>query len=322
MLNGDLYRNYASFIGSFFDEKVQKLAINAGFTCPNRDGTVGVGGCTYCNNQTFNPAYCESDKTIKGQIEEGKKFFQRKYPKMKFLAYFQAFSNTYAPLDVLKSKYAEALELEDIVGIVIGTRPDCVSDELIAFLAELSQSKYVMVEYGIESTSDATLERINRGHSFAQARSAVVRSKEAGLLVGAHMILGLPGETREELIAQADTLSELPLDTLKLHQLQIIRGTRMASEFDADRSSFPLVFDSAEEYASLVAEYIARLRPDIAIERFTSQSPASLLVAPSWGIKNYEFVAILERCLAKRNLWQGKNYKKENELYDATEGRV
>ena len=322
MLTQNIYKNYASFIGEFFDEKVQKIAINAGFTCPNRDGTVGVGGCTYCNNQTFNPAYCESSKSVKAQIDEGKSFFLKKYPKMKFLAYFQAYSNTYAPLDVLKSRYSEALEQEDVVGLVIGTRPDCVSSELIEYLSELSKEKYVMVEYGIESTSDATLKRINRGHTYAQVQQTVAQTKDAGLLVGGHIILGLPGETREELIAQADIISELPLSTLKLHQLQIIRGTRMADEYEAERDAFPLVFESAEEYAALVAEYIARLRPDMAIERFTSQSPASLLVAPSWGIKNYEFVAILERYLVEKNLWQGKNYKKEKNLYPLAGSRV
>ena len=301
------YNDLSAYLSAHFPYKVQKISLNAGFTCPNRDGTVGYGGCTYCNNQTFNPAYCRTEKTVTEQLEEGKQFFARKYPDMKFLAYFQAYTNTYAELEELKRKYEEALQVPDVVGLVIGTRPDCMPNALLDYLEELNQRTFLIVEYGIESTDNATLKRINRGHSFEVAEEAVRKTAGRGIRVGAHTILGLPGESKEMLIKQAERLSALPLTTLKLHQLQLIKGTRMAAEYEQRPEDFHLY--SADEYIDLVIDYVEHLRPDIVLERFVSQSPKELLIAPDWGLKNHEFTDKVKKRMRERDAWQGKQYK-------------
>lgn len=325
------YTTLSTFMQRFFHHKVQKISINAGFTCPNRDGLVGSGGCTYCNNQSFNPDYCTTEESVRSQLERGKTFFRRAQEKraaqrgkslsetdkgLKYLAYFQAYTNTYGEQDHLVRLYEEALSVPDVVGLVIGTRPDCMPDNLLDYLAQLHRDKFVLVEYGVESTSDISLERINRGHTFACAAETIARTAQRGLPVGAHFILGLPGETREFTVEQTRLINQLPLDTIKLHQLQIIRGTAMAREFTAQRehaladatyqSDYYLY--TAEEYASLVVDFLERLRPDIVVERFTSSSPQALLLAPEWGLKNYEFVALVEKELLGRDSWQGKFY--------------
>ncbi len=287
------YIEFGAWLKAQLGVKVQKISINAGFTCPNRDGRVGVGGCTYCNNQTFNPDYCQTEKSVTQQLEEGKRFFARKYPEMKYLAYFQAYTNTYGELEDLKRKYEEALAVEGVVGLVIGTRPDCMPDLLLDYLEKLSHRAFLIVEYGIESVYDKTLLRINRGHYHTATVDAVRRTADRGIHTGGHIILGLPGESREEILREAEILSELPLTTLKLHQLQLIRGTRMAEEYFANPSDFHLF--TADEYIDLVIDFVERLRPDIVLERFVSQSPASLLAVPGWGLKNYEFVERLRK---------------------------
>lgn len=300
------YRDLSTFLLEYFPFKVQKISINAGFTCPNRDGSVGVGGCTYCNNQTFNPAYCHTEKTVTQQLEEGKSFFARKYPNMKYLAYFQAYTNTYGELQSLKKKYEEALQLPDVVGLVIGTRPDCMPDELLDYLEELNKRTFLLVEYGIESTNNETLRQINRGHTFEVTQEAILRTAARGIKVGGHVILGLPGESHEELMKQARVLSELPLTTLKLHQLQLIKGTRMAHQFAQNPATFSLF--TADEYIDLVIDYVEELRPDLVLERFISQSPKNLLIAPDWGLKNYEFTDKVKKRMQERDAWQGKRY--------------
>lgn len=305
MDKGARYRDFSSFLAEHFPFKVQKLSVNAGFTCPNRDGTKGYGGCTYCNNQTFNPEYCRTGKSIAGQLGEGKGFFARKYPQMKYLAYFQAYTNTYAGLDELKRMYEEALSVEDVVGLVIGTRPDCMPEMLLNYLTELNRQTFLLVEYGIESTDDETLRRINRGHTFACAEKAIRNTAERGILTGGHIIVGLPGEwKRSKVIRQAAVLSQLPLNTLKLHQLQLIKGTRMAHEYEMNPAGFHLF--SVDEYIDVVIDYIEHLRPDMVLERFVSQSPKELLIAPDWGLKNYEFTARLQKRMDERDAWQGK----------------
>lgn len=301
------YNDFPTFLKRFFTGKVQKISINAGFTCPNRDGTVGYGGCTYCNNQTFNPEYCRTEKPVSVQLEEGKRFFAHKYPEMKYLAYFQAYTNTYGELEALKRKYEEALAVDDVVGLVIGTRPDCMPDALLDYLEALARRTFVLVEYGIESTLDCTLRRINRGHTWQAAVDAVERTAARGLPVGGHVILGLPGESREDMLGQAADISRLPLDTLKLHQLQLIRGTRMAREYEERPEDFHL-FQDVDEYIALVVDYIQRLRPDLVLERFVSQSPKELLIAPDWGLKNYEFNHRLQKRMKELDAWQGKLY--------------
>ena len=302
------YNDLSAYLSTVFPFKVQKISLNAGFTCPNRDGTVGYGGCTYCNNQTFNPAYCRTEKSVTEQLEEGKQFFARKYPDMKFLAYFQAYTNTYAELEELKRKYEEALQVPDVVGLVIGTRPDCMPDSLLDYLEELNKRTFLIVEYGIESTDNTILKRINRGHTFEVAEEAVRKTAARGIRVGAHIILGLPGEDRSALIKQADLLSSLPLTTLKLHQLQLIKGTRMAAEYENQPDDFHLY--TAEEYIDQVIDYVEHLRPDMVLERFVSQSPKELLIAPDWGLKNHEFTDKVKKRMRERDAWQGKRYKK------------
>lgn len=303
----NLYNDFPLFLKRYFPYKVQKISLNAGFTCPNRDGSKGHGGCTYCNNQTFNPEYCHTEKPVRLQLEEGKRFFAHKYPEMKYLAYFQAYTNTYGELESLKRKYEEALAVDDVVGLVIGTRPDCMPDELLRYLEEINRHTFLIVEYGIESTCDETLRRINRGHTFRTTADAVERTAACGILTGGHVILGLPGETRADIVAQAATLSRLPLATLKMHQLQLIRGTRMAHEYEQHPRDFHL-FD-VEEYIDLVIDYIEHLRPDLVLERFVSQSPKELLIAPDWGLKNYEFNHRLQKRMKERDAYQGKKYE-------------
>jgi radical SAM protein (TIGR01212 family) len=301
-VNTPYYNDYGTWIRRQFEFRVQKISIDAGFTCPNRDGRISTGGCIYCDNRTFNPSYCQRRLSVSNQLAEGKQFFARKYPDMKYLAYFQAFTNTYAPIAQLKELYEEALQVEDIVGIVIGTRPDCVSDELLDYLAELNERTFVLVEYGIESTNNDTLLRINRRHSFEQSVSALERTHQRGLLTGAHIILGLPGEDAAESLRQAPILSQLPIDILNIHQMQIIRGTRLAEEFERE----PFHIYTVDEYIELIAQYIQRLRPDMVLERFVSQSPKELLIAPHWGLKNYEFTNKLVNYLKQNDIHQGQ----------------
>lgn len=298
------YLNYNQVLKTEFTERVQKISINAGFTCPNRDGSKGTGGCTYCNNQTFSPEYCKPSRTISQQVEEGIAFFHHKYAAQYYLAYFQSYTNTYDKIENLKAIYEEALSYPNVRGLVIGTRPDCVSDELLDYFAELAKSYYVMIEYGIESTCDKTLEFINRGHDFACAERAIRETAKRGIKTGAHIILGLPTENRETIISHALKLSHLPLTTLKIHQLQLVRGTKMAEQFAEHPEWFKLY--TAEEYCDLAIDFIEHLSPEIGIERFVSQSPYKLLIAPEWGLKNFEFLAKIEKRLEERDTWQGR----------------
>ncbi|MGE4432875.1 MAG: TIGR01212 family radical SAM protein [Bacteroidales bacterium] len=301
--DSSLYRNFQTFLKPYLPQKVQKISLNAGFTCPNRDGSKGHGGCTYCNNQTFNPSYCDSDQSITEQLNKGIRFFAGKYPDMDYLAYFQAYTNTYAELDRLKKLYEEALGVDRVVGLVIGTRPDCMPEELLDYLETLSKRVFVLVEYGIESTDDQSLKRINRGHDFACAQEAVRRTAARNIPVGAHMILGLPLEDNDQIIRHAKRLSQLPLSTIKLHQLQIIRGTRLARDIQQHPDWYQAI--TPEEYVEKVVLFLEHLNPEIAVERFVSQSPPELLIAPDWGLKNYQFTHLIEKSLRERGSRQG-----------------
>ncbi len=293
------YRDYADYLAERFQWKMQKLTVDAGFTCPNRDGTKGWGGCIYCNNATFSPAISEKTETIASQLENGKRFFARKYPDMHFLAYFQSYTNTHGrDLADLISLYEEALSVERVEGIIIGTRPDCMPDGLLSKLSMLNKTgKRVMVEYGAESSHDITLSRVNRCHTWGDTVDAVTRTHEAGIDVGLHLILGLPGESREMMLETVDKVSSLPVDTVKFHQLQIVEHTPLAHLYREGQADVRLF--SVEDYAALCCEIVRRLRHDIAIERFTSQSPDGLLIAPRWGLKNYQFVNLLNHLLEK-----------------------
>ncbi len=301
------YNDFSTYFRNKFSERVQKVSIDAGFTCPNRDGTRGRGGCTYCNNKTFSPTYCDLEKSVSAQVEEGIQFFAKKYSSMKFLAYFQAYTSTYAPLEELKLLYEEALQHPKIVGLVISTRPDAVDASLLDYLAELSRRMYIMVEFGLESHLDKTLETINRGHSFAESIWALEQTARRGINNCAHLILGLPGENRNDWLEQARVISQLPVDNLKLHQLQIHRKTLLERQYQSNPEKFFMF--TVEEYVELVVDYLELLNPKIVLERFVSQAPDEMLIAPKWGLKNFEFVAKVEKRLAERDTWQGRLFE-------------
>lgn len=300
------FNSYASYFYNLFGSRIQKISVDAGFTCPNRDGTLGTGGCTFCCNKAFNPSYCSPEKSIRQQIEEGIQFYQhRNKRETKYLAYFQAFSNTYRPLEELKQLYAQALEVPEIKGIVIGTRPDCVDEPLLHYLNEIQQTHYVMLEYGVESVYDETLKRVNRGHDFATSQRAIRMTAEHGIPCGAHLIFGLPGETKTMLLEAADIISSLPLTTVKFHQLQVFKDTPMALEFQQHPEQFHL-FD-LEEYIDFVIDFIERLNPDFVIERFAGEVPPRYLVTAPWMKLRYDQVLrLIEKRMEERDTFQGK----------------
>jgi radical SAM protein (TIGR01212 family) len=324
-------KRYNSFVGYFkrkYGERLQKIVLDAGFTCPNRDGKVGRGGCTYCDNAAFHPSYSTSGKSLHQQLDEGIEFHKVRYRTTEhYLAYFQSFSNTYAPLERLRELYGEALSHTDVVGIVIGTRPDCVDEEKLDYLADLNQGRVlkgwtrtlsgdgtrtapiVIVEYGIESCYDSTLERINRGHDFDTACKAVKMTAERGIDVGAHFILGLPGETRQMMLDACSLINDLPLRSVKFHQLQIVKGTQMEKEY----AQMPQDFErfSLDEYLDFFVEMLERLRPDLFIERFVGEVPPRFVNETPWGlIRNVELLRLLEGRLQERDSWQGKLLEK------------
>lgn len=276
------YQKYSAHLKAKFQTSVRKISIDAGFTCPNRDGSQALGGCTFCNNQSFTPLNTRKSKTIHHQISEGISYFSQSKSKTKFLAYFQAFTNTYAPIEILRQKYLEALAHPEVIGLVIGTRPDCLGDEVLDLLEELANKHSVTLEIGIESTNEITLRRIRRGHTFKQVVDAFKRAQGRGIELGAHLIIGLPGESKDDFYEHARLVSQLPIHILKIHQLQIIQGTQLARDYMADATEFHLF--EKDQYIEFMSDFIRRIRPNIIIERISSQSPSDLLIAPRWGI--------------------------------------
>lgn len=306
--NNKRYNDYTSFIKRQFGERVQKISLDAGFSCPNRDGSKGVGGCTYCNNSSFNPNYCKPSKNITRQLDEGIDFFSKKYKAQKYLAYFQAYTNTYADISLVKELYNEAIKHPDVVGLIIGTRPDCINKDLIDFLSKLSKDYFISLEFGVESTLNRTLSAVNRCHTYEETIAAYELAKDKGLHLGAHLIIGLPGESKEEMLHHAIEMSKLPIDTLKIHHLQIIKNTKMAFQLKNEPEKFDLF--TIDDYIRFISEFITLLRPDIIIERFISESPPDLLLAPKWnGLKNFEILAKIDKHLLENEIWQGKFYK-------------
>ncbi|MBN1989711.1 MAG: TIGR01212 family radical SAM protein [Bacteroidales bacterium] len=303
------FNSYSGYFKRIFGGRIQKLTIDAGFSCPNRDGSLSVGGCTFCNNDAFNPSYCESVKSITQQIEEGIEFHAVRYRRAdRYLAYFQAYSNTHAPLERLKQIYDEALAHPRVIGVVIGTRPDCVDADKLNYIQSLAQKHYVAVEYGLESTYNSTLERINRGHSYEKSVWAIQETAKRGIKVGAHIIFGLPGETREMMMSQAQTLSQLPLDTIKFHQLQIIKGTIMEQEYLQNPNEFKLF--AMDEYLDFMADFLERFNPNIVVERFTGEAPPRFLATPSWGrLRTDQVLQLFEKRLLERDTYQGRLWK-------------
>ena len=300
------FNSYSSYFTREFGSRVQKISIDAGFSCPNRDGKISTGGCTFCRNDAFNPSYCHPEKSIRQQINEGIEFHQRRYRRAKsYLAYFQAFSNTYKPLDELEKLYREALSVDGVIGLVIGTRPDCINEETLDMLKSLDAT--VILEYGVESVYDQTLTRVNRGHDFATAKKAIEITHKYGFHCGGHFIFGLPGETREMMLNAADIISELPLTTVKFHQLQIFKDTKMADEYIANPSDFHLF--TLDDYIEFVIDFMERLNPDLVIERFAGEVPPRYLVSKPWLNLRYDQVlALIEKRLEERNTYQGKKF--------------
>jgi hypothetical protein len=302
------FNAYPNYFRKMFGSRVQKVSIDAGFTCPNRDGSKGTGGCSFCNNKAFNPSYCLFTKSVTQQIDEGIEFHQKRYKGTSlYLAYFQAYSNTYASVDILDKLYSEALKHKDVIGLIIGTRPDCVNSEILDFLSGISKRCFLAIEYGIESCYDKTLLRINRGHNFGEAVEALEATVKRGLNAGAHFIFGLPGETQEEMLNEAEIISELPLTTIKFHQLQIIRGTAIGEEFQRNPADFEIF--TWEGYLDFIIRFIERLNPAIVIERFTGEAPPRFLERAIWGKKRTDQIAgLIEKRLEELDTWQGKCY--------------
>jgi len=303
-------KRYNSFVGYFRDtygERLQKVVLDAGFSCPNRDGKISFGGCTYCDNAAFHPSYSSAGKPLLQQIDEGIEFHRVRYRNAKhFLAYFQSFSNTYAPLERLEAVYREALSHPDVVGIVIGTRPDCVDEEKLDLLQELAKDKIVIVEYGIESCYDETLRRINRGHDFASAQRAVRMTADRGIDMGAHFILGLPGETRQMMLDQCSMINDLPIRSVKFHQLQFVKGTKMVQDYEEHPEDF--VRFTLDEYLDFFCDLLARLRSDLYIERIAGEVPPRFVTETPWGlIRNAELLHLLDKRLEERDIHQGQN---------------
>lgn len=308
------FNAYANYFKVLFGERVQKLSINTGFTCPNRDGKLGFGGCTYCNNDSFNPSYCQPVKSIMQQIKEGIEFHQNRYRKANnYLAYFQAYSNTYASLDVLKSLYEQALQFPGIKGLVIGTRPDCIDIEKLKYLEELSKKYYIMLEYGIESCYDKTLKRINRKHNYQQSVDAINQTAAFGIKIGAHIIFGLPGECKEEMLEEAKILSKLPLNTIKFHQLQIIKGTPIEKEYRESPEQF--TFFKLNDYIDFIIEFLEKLNPGFVVERLAGEVPPRFLsqFSSNWSLlRNDQILNLIEKRMEEKDSWQGKYYLSAN----------
>lgn len=318
------WNDYSSYIRRKFGERVQKISVNAGFTCPNRDGAISTEGCIYCTNKSFSPFYCNSDDSITMQLQKGIDFFSPKYKAQKYLAYFQSYTNTYVPnhfltadkgsvaqmssnLDFLRKKFDEALSVDGVIGLVVSTRPDCIDDRKLELLAEYSRNKYVEIEYGLESTKNSTLDFINRGHTYEQAVEAINRTKEFGLMCGLHLIIGLPYETEEDFYTHAEKISRLPISTLKLHQMQVLKNTRLENIYRTDPCSIADL--SLENYVRIVSNFLDMLNPEIIVERLTSESPRDMLVYPDWnGKKNFEIAHIVNSYMKRNGMFQGRRY--------------
>lgn len=300
------FNSYANYFKRTFGGRVQKLTIDAGFTCPNRDGSVGIGGCTYCNNDAFNPSYCSSSKPILQQLEEGIEFHGVRYKRAEsYLAYFQAYSNTHDSLQKLKDLYSSALSHPKVIGLVIGTRPDCVDGEKLDYIQELSKNYYISLEFGVESCYNRTLELINRGHTFEKSVWAIEESARRGINTGAHIIFGLPGESREEMLAEAEIVSRLPLNSIKFHQLQIVKGTTMEKQYQENPQMFNLF--EMNEYLHFVVDFLERLNPNFVVERFTSEAPPRFLAVEGWGLlRTDQLLNKIEKILEERDTWQGR----------------
>jgi hypothetical protein len=302
------YNSYSEYFKKKFGERVQKISVDAGFTCPNRDGKVARGGCTYCNNNAFNPSYCDPEKPINHQVLEGIQFHKVRYRRANsYLVYFQPYSNTYAPLEKLKVLYENALRQPGVIGLVLGTRPDCIDDEKLEYLKKLSQDYYIIIEYGVESIYNKTLERINRWHTYEQSKEAIEKTKEYGINIGAHFIFGLPGDSNDLIMESVKEISTLPLTAIKFHQLQIVEGTKMAMDYKRNPNDYKLF--GFEEYVNFIVDFSEKLNPEFIIERFAGEVPPRYQAGPGWGlIRNDQINRTIEKEFEDRDSWQGKYF--------------
>jgi uncharacterized protein len=296
------YNSYGRFLREKFGARVYKVSVDGGFSCPNRDGTVGTGGCIYCNNESFSPKSASRLRSIVEQVAEGIEYLRRRYSAEKFIVYFQPFTNTHGPLEVLARLYEAALDHPDVIGLSVGTRPDCIDEGKLALLEKFALSRFVTIEFGLQSVFDATLARINRGHDFRCWAGAMSRARGRGIWLGTHVILGFPWETREQMLAMPGILSDKGLHFLKLHHLHVVRNTKLA-EIYRERP-FPLM--ELEEYAGLVADFVERLSPDIIIERLFGSAPEQQLIGPCWNKSAAEIRRVVEQKFVERDTWQGK----------------
>jgi uncharacterized protein len=296
------YKAFGQYMKDIYGEPVYKVNVDAGFTCPNRDGTIATGGCIYCNNDSFRPVACTESASLQEQIEKGIPYLRSRYGAKKFIVYFQPYTNTYAPVETLERLYREALEHPGVVGLAIGTRPDCIDEEKVALLQSLARDYFILVEYGLQSVYDKTLSFINRGHAFAEFSRALALTTGRGIRVGAHIILGFPTETREEMLGMADVLSRTPIDFLKIHQLQVVKNTALADMY-AEKAFSTFGY---EEYLTLLAEFLDRLSPHIVLQRLFAAAPEDILIAPVWNKTRSEFLIDLDKRMEKRGNFQGK----------------
>jgi radical SAM protein (TIGR01212 family) len=298
------WNDYSSYIKRIFGIRVQKISIDAGFTCPNRDGKISRGACFYCTNESFSPFYCTPKLSVTEQLQKGIEFFSKKYKTQKYLAYFQSYTNTYGKVEDLKKLYLEALAVEGVIGLVIATRPDCIDEEIMKMLKEISKDKYLSIEYGAESTKNETLNFINRGHSWEQTIKAVELANNFQINCGLHFIIGLPGEDKTDFLNHAKKISKLNIQTLKIHQMQVLKKTKLA---DVYKESPELFYNlNLENYLDLMAEFLGFLNPNIVVERFTSESPKEMIIYPNWqGKKNFEISHMLEKKMKERKITQG-----------------
>lgn len=297
------YNSFSSFVKKRFGQSVQKVNIDAGFTCPNRDGSVSTGGCTYCNNESFKPGHCRPTLSVTEQVQNGITYLTRRYRAKRFLAYFQAYTNTHAPVSRLRTLYEEALAVPNVIGLAIGTRPDCVDSEKLDLLEELAQKHFVLVEYGIQSTQEKTLRAINRGHDFECFLRAVTETNKRGLETGAHMIVGFPTETLQETLDGAHAITASGVGFLKIHQLQIIKDTPLQQEYE--RNPFHVL--EYDEYLSLVGEFLDRVGPEIVIQRLFATAPEEILIAPHWGRDRHQVLRDITTHMNSKGLYQGRS---------------
>ncbi|MDA8433129.1 MAG: TIGR01212 family radical SAM protein [Nitrospiraceae bacterium] len=299
------YRSFGRYMREEFGSTVYKINVDAGFTCPNRDGTLGVSGCIYCNNDSFRPGVCKPTLSIPEQVRNGAMHVRKRFGAEKYLVYFQPYTNTYAPVSRLEALYREALAEPLVIGLAIGTRPDAVDPEKLAMIESLARDHFILIEYGLQSIYDKSLQFIRRGHDYRTFVGAVELTRGRGIHIGAHIIAGFPTETREETLAMAEEISALPIEFLKIHQLQVVRDTPLEEMYRNE--PFPTL--GYQEYLDFLGDFIERLSPDIVLERLFATAPDAILIAPLWGRSRHQIMRDIEETLERRDAWQGKRYK-------------